>query len=161
MVRPTINSEKHYRQVTVDSVLGGTVKNNTIAVAVAVPSGAQSEVRVGAVIKAVYVEMWVMAEAQNIGSQTIILQKTVGDADPITFLEMADLHGYRNKKNVLYTTQGLTGENDTNPIPVMRGWYKIPKGKQRMGLGDQLVLSMSANTEDLRHCGLYIYKEYF
>ncbi len=160
MVRPTINSEKHLVQVGIDVVTAASVKNIGIAIAKQSPS-ASFDVRVGAVIKAVYVEMWVQADAQNIGSQTIILEKIVGDGASADFSQMADLHNYPNKKNILYTTQGLTGESDTNPIPVMRGWYKIPKGKQRMGLGDKLQLTMSANLQNLEHCGMFIFKEYF
>ena len=160
-MKSPINSEKHYRQVSVDATMGGTIKNNTIVVATETPAGNQSECRIGAVIKAVYVEMWVMASAQNIGSQTISLEKRSGDSPLMTFAQAAQLHTYPNKKNILYVTQGLTGENDSNPIPVMRGWFNIPKGKQRFGLGDSLILNLSANVEDLQHCGLYIFKEYF
>jgi len=43
----------------------------------------------------------------------------------------------------------------------MRGWYKIPKTKQRFGLGDRLVLQIaSQGTDALDFCGFATYKEY-
>lgn len=77
----------------------------------------------------------------------------------MTFTNSATLDSYSNKKNVLYTTQGLTPDANGNPIPFVRQWFKIPKGKQRFGLTDSLVLNISANVEDVTHCGLMIYKE--
>ena len=160
MVRPTINSEKHMRQIPINVTMGGTVENLVLVLAAQNPTTV-NHVRVGAVVKAVWIELWVMANMNAIGSQTVIVEKlTSGQGGP-TFLQMADLHDYTNKKNIFYTTQGLTGENDTNPIPIIRQWIKIPKGKQRFGLGDQLVISLSANLEDLQHCGNVIYKEYY
>jgi len=59
----------------------------------------------------------------------------------------------------LYTTQGLTSEQNANAVPIIRQWFKIPKGKQRFGLGDQMVLNISAAQEGVENCGMFIFKE--
>ncbi len=77
--------------------------------------------------------------------------------------QMAALHDYDNKKNILFTAQGLLTPNDGGQVPVLRSWYKIPKGKQRFGLADELVLSIRNNNAtaiDINLCGVIIYKEY-
>ena len=74
------------------------------------------------------------------------------------------LNDYPNKKNILKTSQGVIGDANTNTTPVFREWIAIPKGKQRMGLGDRLMLNVSCLAEaanDLEICGMFIYKEYF
>ncbi len=77
--------------------------------------------------------------------------------------QIAALHDYANKKNILFTAQGLVTPTDGGQVPVLRGWYKIPKGKQRFGLGDRLFLTIRNNNAaaiDINFCGLAIYKEY-
>ena len=119
------------------------------------------QVREGAIISAVYIEMWILAGSSQPGSFTISLEKRIGGQPAMTFLNSATLDSYPNKKNILYTTQGLSPDANGNPVPIMRGWYKIPKGKQRFGLSDSLILNMSANVEDMSHCGVFIYKEQY
>ncbi len=120
-----------------------------------------AEVSEGSIIKAVYVELWTLGSS-NDGFQIVVLEKSTQDATGPTFVEMAALGDYNNKKNILFTHQGLSANDGIgNPMPVMRGWYKIPKTKQRFGLGDRLNLNISnpsANT--LTYCGFATYKEY-
>jgi len=70
------------------------------------------------------------------------------------------LDSYVNKKNILYTTMGLVGPNDEQPLPIIRQWFKIPKGKQRMGSNDTIKLNISAITNGLNYCGFSTNKEY-
>ena len=160
MVRPTVNSEKHYRQLPINQELAGTVRNIQVIKAVADPS-TSSEVRVGAVVKAVYVEIWLLSGSSQPGSVTVTLEKAIGSMSNMSFVESATLHDYSNKKNVLYVTQGLTPDSNGNPVPFMRQWFKIPKGKQRFGLEDRIMLNLSANLETLDSCGVLIFKEYY
>ncbi len=115
-------------------------------------------------MKACYVEYWLSQDSASVvGSYTFILSKIPGDGSlPLTG-DVAALHDYKNKKNILFTAQGLLTPNDGGQVPVTRGWYKIPKGKQRFGLGDQLVVTIRNNNAtaiDINFCGLAIYKEY-
>ena len=85
-----------------------------------------------------------------------------GTAPNATLSDITSMNSYANKKNILYTTQGVLGDTNSNPIPAMRGWFKIPKGKQRFGLGDKLNLNITSLTADgMENCGIFIYKEYF
>ncbi len=119
------------------------------------------EVAEGAIVKAIYLELWILDSA-NDGSFVINLCKVpILNAGP-TFTNMNSLGTYVNKKNILYTTQGLTPNNGVgNPIPIIRQWFKIPKTKQRFGLGDTLVLTIANNgANTLEYCGFALYKEY-
>jgi len=160
-MRATINSVKHIRQVPIDTTTGGAVKIIKLVESVEIPAGATADVRQGAVVKAIYIELWLQSVDTTVGSQTTMLEKVSGGQPDATFAQMAALHDYPNKKNVFYITQGLTAEFGANPVAILRTWVKIPKGKQRFGLGDKLQLTLSANLQGLKHCGLAIFKEYY
>ncbi len=116
----------------------------------------------GSLVKTCHVEMWLKSNATagtNCKFQAV-LEKVPAGATPITFTQMNNLMVYPNKKNILYSTQGIMGDLTTQSIPMFRDWYPIPKGKQRFGLDDRLILSISATTGDIRRCGLFIYKEW-
>ncbi len=131
-----------------------------IAQALAAPATA-TQVREGAIIKAVYVEMWIRSTELSPGTVLVSLIKT-GDNQVPVFADIVALHNYQNKKNVFYHTQGLTNENSADAIPFIRGWYKIPKGKQRFGKGDLLQLAIASQAAiDNVICGFMVYKEYF
>ncbi len=164
MVRPTINSEKHYVAQSLDTVDDNTIKSRAIASAAVNPS-TQQQVRVGSSIKALYIELWLLAASSQPVFQITTIEKIVAGADTMTTEQASNLHTYPNKKNILFTTQGLVGDANSNPIPVLRQWIKIPKGKQRMGLGDTFYINVAARGEaggnNLEMCGMFIYKEYF
>ncbi len=160
-MRPVIHSQKHYVQQSRSTV--ATVALNTIDIILAVEgtiANAVDEVIEGAIIKAVYVEMWLI-DAGAAGSFSITLEKRPSNLGAIAFATSQALGAYGNKNNILYTTQGLTPNDGlTGPMPVIRQWFKIPKGKQRFGLGDKLVLNIAnMGANDLFHCGFFIYKE--
>ncbi len=163
MVRPTINSEKHMRAISLQTVSDNTATTFQLCAAVADPS-VSSEVRIGAVVKAVHIELWYLSSASQPTFHISTVEKLVsGQTDPSS-AQMSALHDYPNKKNIFQTSQGLIGDANSNPIPVFREWIKIPKGKQRMGLGDKLILTVAARGEannDIEVCGMTIYKEYF
>ncbi len=125
---------------------------------------ASRHVRVGAVVKAVFFELWYIGSASQPVIQTTTVEKSPsGLSDPLS-VQMSDLNNYPNKKNVLFTSQGIVGDANTNPSPILRQWIPIPKGKQRFGLGDRLLISIQALGEasnDLEICGTFIYKEYY
>ncbi len=115
----------------------------------------------GALVKAIYVEMWLTQASSSVGSFTAAVYKAPRGV-AATFAEMAALHDYANKKNILYTTQGLSPANTVTILPILKFWVKIPKGKQRMGLGDKMFLSIRNNngTDDINFCGMSVYKDY-
>jgi len=163
MVRPMVHSTKHYVQTSISSITGGAEGEVVIVSAVAVSDkNTASEVEEGSSIKAVYFEHWLKAgEASNSGSFVLTVAKFPSGLPSFTFTEMASLDNAENKKNIFYTSQGLMNINSGSATNVLKFWIKIPKSKQRFGLGDRLILQISAAASiDLDHCGMTTYKEY-
>ncbi len=75
---------------------------------------------------------------------------------------MTALGTFDNKKNILYTTQGLAPNDGVGqPVAVIRQWFKIPKSKQRFGLGDKIRLAIASRGDGvITYCGFATYKEY-
>ena len=161
-MKAPIRSVKHYVQWTLQTVApAGTKVNETIALAVT-PTASNTNVEVpeGSLIKAVYIELWITSDDTSGSSFSINFEKDPGGASNMTYAESIVLHDYKNKKNIFYETMGLMGPNDEFPLVVFKGWIKIPKGKQRMGLGDVLDLNISAITNGMNYCGFATSKEY-
>ncbi len=162
MVRAMVHSTKHFIQTTLTSVLTGAKLDTVIVDSVSTPDkNINSEVEEGATVKAVYMEMWTIGSVSD-QFFTAIVYKLPAGASSATTVQIADLTSWVNKKNILYTTQGLTGNDGISiPLPLYKGWIKIPKGKQRWGLGDRLVFTiMSRGDATIKLCGFYLYKEY-
>ncbi len=157
-MRPIIQSQKHYVQVSLNTVLSGAASATRIINGVEIATGNPDDVVQGANVKAVFVEIWIRAGDTVPGSVLVTLVKTEDQSNP-TFADMIALHDYTNKKNVFYHTQGLTNDQDADAIPFVRQWFKIPKGKQRFGLGDRLFLVISAQATDVINCGFMTYKD--
>ncbi len=162
MVAP-INSIKHYVHIENSSTANGVARASVIVDAVtASASGAVDEVKEGALVKAIFLEYWVKSEAAS-NTDTkfqMIYEKVPAGAVSVTFAQMNNLGSYPNKKNVLYFTQGVLGDTNTDSVPIHRSWFLIPKGKQRFGLGDRLVVTLSATGTAVQNCGFTTYKEY-
>ncbi len=164
MVAP-INSVKYYVQRAVTSVAGAGILNEVVVDAVVASAVSSSnEVLEGSIVKAVYVETWIIGEGASgiMSAFNVSVEKKPADATPMTNSQSLNLMVYPNKKNVLYTTQGLVAsEQGSNAVSILRQWFAIPKGKQRMGLGDQLMINFSnISTTSYLICGFYTYKEY-
>ncbi len=160
MVRPMVHSEKHYVQYGIDQIGFGTAQIIDIVRGVAVPTAA-THVKEGSSIKAVYFELWLQNQG-NLGEFIMTISKQQEDATGPTFAEQAALQTYNSKKNIFYTTQGLTSNDGVSgPVNVIRSWIKIPKSKQRFGLGDRLTIVISnVSSSDLNRCGFSTFKEY-
>ncbi len=160
-MRPKVITKKHYVQVTLSTATTASVNMELLTSAVELLSVNQNnEVTEGNSVSAVFIELWVIGSVSN-QFFTIILEKTIGGGAGATISQMADLGGYANKKNILYCTQGLASNDGiAMPVPVIRQWFKIPKGKQRFGLGDNLRLNIaSRGSDDIIYCGFATYKE--
>ncbi len=163
-MRPVIHSKKHYVQVSQATIAQAAASNLIILDAIEGAASVPTDVQEGATVKAVWVEMWLQNDSASVvGSFTAIVYKNPGGANVITSAEMAALHDYNNKKNILYTTQGLAPASDNALMVLFKGWIKIPKGKQRMGLGDRLHMSIRNNNLtaiDQDICGIFVFKSY-
>ncbi len=161
-MRPVIHSVKHYVQISRSTALTGTVVNEDIIKSVeGTVANAVDEVVEGAIVKAVYFELWLIGSVSDQHAIVTITKQPIGVAGP-AFGNMVALGTYVNKKNVFFTHQGLAGNDGISlPIPVLRGWIKIPKSKQRFGLGDNLILSIASQGDaSIFYCGFATYKEY-
>lgn len=163
-MRAVIHSRKHYVQLSLSQVSQGALLNTILADGIEGTHTDPNQVSEGAGVKAVWVEAWaVQASSSVIGSFTAGLYKNPGNTTLMTTAQGAALHDYPNKKNIFYVTQGISPTNDSALMLIFKGWIKIPKGKQRMGLGDQLVFFLRNNNPaavDIELCGMFIYKEY-
>ncbi len=162
MLAPIV-SIKHYVNLENTKVLTGT--RRSMEVLDVVPQNAvvnSEDVVEGSIVKAIYLELWLhsIADAGTDTKFQFVFEKVPSGATPITFTQMNNLMSYPNKKNVFFTSQGVMGDKTTSSVPVVRNWFKIPKGKQRMGAGDLLVMSLSATAFDIDTCGISTYKEY-
>ncbi len=158
-----INSIKHYVARPSQVIATGAISNFVAVDAVVAPAtAATKEVTEGAVIKAIYVEMWLGSnEAAGSESQFVLTVEKKRDAEPdMTNAQALNLQAYPNKKNILFTSQGIVGSLAVSgAIPIIRNWVMIPKGKQRFGLDDQFLINVAA-VGALQLCGITTYKEY-
>ncbi len=160
-MRAPVTSVKHYVQKSLTTVASGTIDSFTVVHAVTTAANTDSdEVQEGSVVKAVYVEMWARSGTATEGAVLISLYKKPGIGTAMSFADHIALFDYDNKKNILYHTQGLTNSTDVAATPFIRQWFKIPKGKQRMGLNDSIILAVSAQVLSVDICGFAVYKEY-
>ncbi len=161
-MRPPIHSQKHYVQYPIDEIAAGTTQFILLAEGVeSTVANLATEVAEGSVIKAVYIELWLQNQG-NLSEQVVTVSKDQQGGVGPAFSNHANLNAYTGKKNILFTHQGL-GANDavSGPQFILKHWIKIPKGKQRFGLGDKLNLNISnVSSNGLNRCGFSIYKEY-
>ncbi len=161
-MRPIVHSKKHYVQVSLSTVANGAVANELLIQSIESGANDPFEVEQGAIVKAIYVEFWLTQASSSVGSFVGGVYKQPGTGLLMTAANAAALHDWDNKKNVFYTTQGLSPANTVQLQPVIKGWIKIPKGKQRFGLGDKFrffLRNLNA-TDDINYCGFATYKEY-
>ncbi len=162
MVRPMVHSIKHYVQFPIDQIGTGTSQGVFLANAVnQTSSNLAGEVQEGSTIKAVYIELWLQNEG-TLGEFIFTVSKELGGNNGPSFAEMASLFTYDNKKNIFFTSQGLTSNDGVSgPVNIIRQFLKIPKSKQRFGLGDSLLINIAnVSANDLVRCGFATYKEY-
>ncbi len=161
MVRPMVHSTKHYVQPGLRSIVAGVTEGHVIAEAMAINAVTDAdEVAEGTSIKAIYVESWIRASGASPGAYIVAIAKVPGTGTTFGTTQMAALFDAENKKNILFTSQALVNDNDADAIAIVRGWLKVPKSKQRMGLGDRWVMTTNAVGVDMTICGFETYKEY-
>ncbi len=164
MVAP-INSRKHYVQRTNDSIASAARTQFVLVNSVASPAtSTTADVVDGSVVKAIFLESWGFASgATGTSTQFVsVLEKAPSGTDGVAVADMTNLSAYDNKKNILYVTQGNASAviDGAGTIPLIRNWFKIPKGKQRMGLGDRILYSVFTVGSTFRECGFATFKEY-
>ena len=159
-MRPPIQSTKHFIHFPSTGVVSGTVRTITLIDVLARTGNLANaaDVYEGSVIKAIYLEFWIGSTTALTTSSWCVGKNPDNSTGP-SFAEMTNLGVYQGKKNLFNCGQGLVPATG-NTLAIFRGWLKIPKGKQRFGLGDRMLLSVSATGATLNLCGLAIYKDY-
>ncbi len=161
-MRPVINTEKHVVQFSLGAVGSGALTPLVIAVgSQTVTATVATHVREGSKISAIFIEMWVSSDDATSGTCIATLERAPGGLGLMTAADSAALDGYDNKKNILHTFMGLVPNNVDYPMAILKGWFKIPKGKQRFGIGDVLRLNLHGQSNGLAFCGFATYKEQF
>ncbi len=162
MLAPIVTN-KHYTYRSNAAVASGAALLGTIVQAIVAPGVANDfSVTEGSVVKAVHVEYWLKSSA-SAGEDTqfnFYIYKDPGGKNAMVFADGTNAGAYDNKKNILFSSQGVIGDLTTQSIPVIREWIKIPKGKQRFGLGDKLSFMVSFTGFAGQICGMATYKEY-
>ncbi len=159
-MRPVVNAIKHYVHTPSTGIASAGILAQKVITTV-VKGAARSSpdvVEEGAIIKAVYVEWWCKADTSGFTVESAIIKLPSGAVGP-TATELGNLGAYLNKKNVFEFHQGLAPAGDQT-LALFRHWIKIPKGKQRFGLGDSLKVFTTFTGSAGDVCGVYIYKEY-
>ncbi len=159
-MRPRVHTEKHITQDSLFTVAAAAISARQLAITVAAPTS-KFEVREGSSISALYIEYWITGDDAVNSTCICTLEKRVAGQSAMTAAQSADLHSYPNKANVIHTFQGIIPTDIQTPLPVVKGWFKIPKGKQRMRLGDQWVFNIHGQSDGVDGCGFCIYKEQF
>ncbi len=159
-MRPVVNTEKHFDQHSLFAVGSGAIVNQVVLTAVAVPASA-TQIREGAKVSAVYVEMWLSSDDAASGTAICTLEKLDGGKALMTTGNSGALNDYVNKKNIFHTQMGLLPSNVQYPMAVVKGWIKIPKNKQRFGLGDRLMFNIFGQSNGVAGCGFFLYKEQY
>ncbi len=163
-MRPVIQSRKHYVQLSQSQIAQSILLETTISESIEGVHSTPTTIAEGAIVKAVWVEVWLSQDSATvIGSFTAGFYKAPGGENKVSAGDSQALHDYNNKKNLFYVTQGLAPQNDSGLMLLFKGWIKVPKSKQRQGLGDKLIFFVRNNNVtaiDIEVCGLFIYKEY-
>ncbi len=158
-----ITTDKHYIPRTNTGVASGAIE--VFKIAHANPRGTArttvDDIEEGSVIRAVHLEFWLNGRgAANTTQFVLAIIKVPAGATAPTNSNLFNLQAYENKRNVLYTTQGVLSQTGAQSVPVLRQWLLIPKGKQRMALEDKLHVCLAVSGETINWCGIAIYKEY-
>ncbi len=159
-MRSPIKSIKHYVHLPASVITSGALLGQPLVVAITEGAARAnaSDVEEGCEIKAVYCEFWISGVTIDKTAVWIIVKRPSGAVNP-SFTEMNNLGTYVNKKNILFTGQGLAPTNG-NVLNIVKGWIKLPKGKRRFGLGDKLFLVVAATGTNVNICGFNTFKEY-
>ncbi len=163
-MRPTINTVKHYVQTANTLIASAGISVNTIAAAVANTALPVNtfDVKEGSKISAFYVEMWYKgAGASDADTQfNVAIYKNPQGSETMTASNLLNMMAYDNKRNIIFASQGVIGGiGGGQAIPAVRQWFKIPKGKQRMGLKDSWQIAFTTTGEGCQKCGVFVYKE--
>ncbi len=158
-LRPRVDTVKHYVQTVATAVASSATLPIVLVQAVARGASRANTFTVeeGSTVTAIYLEYWISGVTLDKTATWFIVKRPSALVTP-TFSETQNLQAYTNKRNILNAGQGLAPSSG-NVLPIYKQWIKIPRGKQRMALGDIIQLQVSGVGTTVTVCGFSTYKE--
>ncbi len=155
-LRP-INSVKNIVDGTFLGVLAATNTDVVVAATVNDYTGGVADVPIGAKISSVFLFVQMISSDSSVSNMDwYIIRKPSGVALPTP----GAVGGNAARKFVLHEEKGIPGNALDGAYPLtFKGVIKIPRGRQRMGEGDQLLVRLRGASE-YNACVKCIYKFY-
>lgn len=155
-LRP-VNSVKNIVDSVNIGVAAGTTTTVVIANAVNDYAGATADVPIGSKVSSVYLFFQIQPQAAQ-GQVDAYIAKFPSGISPLP--APGATGGSPLRKFVLHEEKGIPGTfNNGSPPLTFRGVVKIPRGRQRFGEDDDLVIKVSCSTA-YDFCMKAIYKFY-
>ncbi len=156
MYKRPVNSVKNILDGTFLGVAAGVITTADVITNVNTYAGGAIEVPTGAVIRGIY--LFVQIQPQAVASQ---VDMYVGKFPPGSVLPVPGATGGNvNRRFILHEEKGIPGAaNNGSPPHTFRGYVKLPRGRQRIGETDRIVVRISSATA-YDACVKSIYKWY-
>ncbi len=160
MPRRSLGTIIHSRKEVVDSTLLGVaaavVSNVNVANAVNDYTGTVGSVETGSVIKSIYLFVQIIPTLGTANVDFYVIKRPDGIVDPVP----GAVGGSFARKYVLHEEKGLPGNAGDGAYPLtFKGVVRIPKGRQRMGEGDDIRVVLRG-ADIYNACIKCIYKVY-
>lgn len=155
-LRP-INSVKNIVDGTFLGVAGATNTEVTLAKTVNDYTGAVvSDVPIGAKVSSVYLFVQILPATGTANVDFYVMKRPTGVGTP----NPGATGGDNARKWILHEEKGIPGNAADGAYPLtFKGVIRIPKGRQRFGEGDQLLL-FARGADNYNMCVKCIYKFY-
>ncbi len=149
----------HTRKEIVDSVLLGVAAGTTTVVSLASVvndyTGAVGTVETGSKIKFIYLFVQIISATGTANNDFYIQKSPFG----VPFPTPGATGGDTSRKYILHEEKGIPGNAADGAYPLtFKGVVKIPRGRQRFGEGDVLVLVLRGAVDIHNICVKSIYK---
>ncbi len=155
-MRPVIHSRKEIVDGTFLAVTAATVTNVLVADAINDYVGTVGSVEVGSVIKSIYLFVQVLPTAGTANVDFYVIKRPNGIVDPVP----GAVGGTSARKYVLHEEKGIPGNAADGAYPLtFKGVVRIPRGRQRMGEGDDIRVVIRG-ADIYNACVKCIYKVY-
>ncbi len=155
-LRP-INSYKAIIDSTLLGVTGGTTSTIVLATAVDDYTGASGTCPTGAKISSIYLFVQVLPATTGTANVDWYVAKA---PDTITAATVGATGGSPFRKYILHEEKGIPGNAGDGAYPLtFKGVIKVPRGRQRMGEGDDLFIKI-VGVDNYNACLKCIYKFY-
>ncbi len=153
-----INSVKNIVDSTLLGVVGATVSNVTVALAVNDYTGSVTQCPTGSVIKSVYLFVQIISATGTANVDWYIWKgpNALAAGMPVPGATGGD----ESRKYILHEEKGIPGNAADGAYPLtFKGVVRIPRGKQRMAENDQIQIKLvGVDTHNI--CLKVIYKFY-